>query len=260
MKVVEKKRLNTPEGAFFVFSIYHRKIIDCRFDIKDKTILNIGAGNLIGLDLLFLLVGARRVISIDLHPGNYRYPEISNQLPFFKMLWEVVQKSGLTTSQIAWPGIIFRNNGKVLYNTDRLIRLSPSDASHLPLKNSCIDFALSNAVFEHIKEPDKAIEEIARTLIPGGHTMHRVDLRDHSDFSNPLGFLRPEQPTGGCNLWRSYQYKEAFERHGLEIIEFDIFDRCNVTDKDRKRFKDCFKRMPCTELGKLRFMVCARKR
>ena len=254
-----KKTFNTPEGAFTVFSIYQRQAATCGFHMKGRTILNIGAGDLIGLDILFLLSGARRVISIDLQPGNYHYPRVSGQSPFFERLWGIVSEAGMAYGPVPWEGILMRNGGDPRYNTDRLFRLSPSSACHLPLKNDCVDFAFSNAVFEHIEDPEGAIEEIARTLSPGGQTMHRVDLRDHRDFSKPLEFLKPREPSGGCNLWRAHQFEEAFKNCGLEVRLFDVFDQFRVTREKRGAFKKPFNNLSCRELGKLRFMIYAVK-
>ncbi len=256
----EPKEWNTPEGAVRVFLIYYREMCRRDFNLSDKTILNIGPGNLIGLDLIFLLLGAKRVLSLDLEPGNYQYPEISDQLPFYHALWTCLQDEGLTDKHVAWPEAILRQDpqGAVL-NQKRLLRLAPADLCALPVRNESVDFSFSNAVLEHIADPARAIAEIARTLAPGGHTMHRVDLRDHADFTQPLRFLQPGAPTHGCNLWRAHQFEAAFDGKPLRTDTFEVFDTCTVNDAQKSAFKSEFAQLPNVELGKLRFMVYALK-
>lgn len=254
---MKEQPLNTPAGAFKVFSIYFDQMKRHRFPIAGKTILNIGSGDLIGVDALLLLFGANRVISIDLNPGNYCYPHLFDQISFYETLWKILEKEAHISSSPPWSDILFSKNGRTFYNTDRLIRLCPTDVGHLPVKDCCIDFSFSNAVLEHVENPESTIKEIARTLTPGGHTMHRVDLRDHRDFSKPLEFLKPNKPSGGCNLWRSRQFKSAFERNGLKLADFTVFDACSVTEKERESFQPPFNLIPCNELSRLRFMVYA---
>lgn len=42
------------------------------------------------------------------------------------------------------------------------------DALRLPFRDACIDTVLSNQVIEHVREPWTMVEEIGRTLKPGG--------------------------------------------------------------------------------------------
>jgi SAM-dependent methyltransferase len=248
--------LNTPEGALKVFTIYHQEMEKKGFDLSGKAVLNIGAGDLIGLDVLFLLFGAARVISLDLNPGNYRYPDLDGQTSFFDSLALLVRSEcGLGPDR--WEGILERKDGRTFYNRRRLHRITPCDAASIPLRDASIDFAFSNAVFEHIQDPGRAVREIARVLKPGGHTMHRVDLRDHKDFSKSLEFLKPGAPAGGCNLWRASRFEQAFSSPPLRLREFLVFDSCLVSEAEKASFAHPFLKMSCAELGKLRFMVYA---
>ncbi len=181
--------LNTPDGALKVFSIYYDEIINQGFNIDKKTILNIGSGALIGVDALFLLFGAARVISIDLKTGIYNYPVLSDQEPFYHTLWNLLIEQGrVSADQNPWDGIIHSMTDGAEYNTDRLIRLSPCNASRLPLKNNTVDLAFSNAVFEHIEDPENAIRDIARTLTPGGTPCIVWTCVTIAIFQNPLIF------------------------------------------------------------------------
>ena len=254
-----KKLLNTPKGAYTVFSIYYDAMKRFGFDLRGKTILNIGAGDLVGLDALFLLFGAKRIISLDLRSGNYRYPELSHQVSHYAALWNLLIEKGGTDNPKPWDGIIHKTEKGIFYNTHRLIRITPADASRLPIKDGCIDFTFSNAVLEHVADPEKTIHEIARTLSPGGHTMHRVDLRDHADFSKPYEFLKPGRPSGGCNLWRAYQFETAFQSVLPKMMEFNVFDRGTLSSEEQRSLQPQFAGLSRSELEKLRFMIYAQK-
>jgi hypothetical protein len=54
------------------------------------------------------------------------------------------------------------------------------------------DVVLSNAVFEHVVDPQTACRRLFRATLPGGYHFHQIDLRDHRDFSRPLEHLLSE--------------------------------------------------------------------
>jgi SAM-dependent methyltransferase len=251
------QRFNTPEGALKVFSIYFREMERHGFDLRGKTVLNIGSGDLIGLDALFLLFGAARVVSVDLDPGQYLYPEIHEQRAFYEELARLLPSFGHRAPSEPWDGILERQNGRSRYNADRLHRIAPCDAASLPLRDRSMDFVFSNAVLEHVRNPEGLIHEIARVLSPRGHTMHRVDLRDHQDFTNPLEFLKPDVPANGCNLWRASHFEQAFRASSFRVRRLEIFDTCEVKEKDRTSYRHPFCNFSLEELGKLRIMVYA---
>jgi len=53
------------------------------------------------------------------------------------------------------------------------------------------DAILSRAVLEHLSDPLIALDDMMKTLRPGGIMVHRIDFRDHGMFSgcHPLTFL-----------------------------------------------------------------------
>jgi len=53
------------------------------------------------------------------------------------------------------------------------------------------DAVLSRAVLEHLADPLMALDDMIKTLSPGGIMVHRIDFRDHGMFagSHPLTFL-----------------------------------------------------------------------
>ena len=75
-----------------------------------------------------------------------------------------------------------------------------ADVYHIPFKDNSIDFISSRWVAEHLKEPEKALDELFRSLKPGGRLLIRTTGKWHyislfSRFSPmPLKrFLSPAQ-------------------------------------------------------------------
>ncbi|NDC49220.1 MAG: methyltransferase domain-containing protein [Micrococcales bacterium] len=70
-----------------------------------------------------------------------------------------------------------------------------------PLENlaekrlEAFDITLSNAVFEHLYHPLKALSSLRRVTRKGGMGFHQVDFRDHRDFSRPLEYLLLDELT-----------------------------------------------------------------
>src|SRR5262249_15149881 len=51
------------------------------------------------------------------------------------------------------------------------------------------DITCSQAVLEHVGNPELALDNLYLATRPGGMGVHVIDLRDHRDFAAPLEFL-----------------------------------------------------------------------
>lgn len=58
------------------------------------------------------------------------------------------------------------------------------DGRRLPFDDGSMDVVLSFDVLEHVRKPEAVIDEMFRVLVPGGHMVHRIDLRDHYHLEN----------------------------------------------------------------------------
>jgi SAM-dependent methyltransferase len=87
------------------------------------------------------------------------------------------------------------------------------------------DAILSRAVMEHLYDPLAALDDMARSLAPGGVMIHRVDLRDHGMFAghHPLTLLtlsdglhrRITRGAGRPNRVLAPAYRDWLTRSGL---------------------------------------------
>jgi hypothetical protein len=110
-----------------------------------------------------------------------------------------------------------------------LHKYSIEDMTYLP--SGIFDVTMSNAVFEHLYDVNKAFVQINRLTAEDGMGFHQVDHRDHRDFSRPLEYLiLPEeefrkmfaQCHGECgNRIRPRELQRIFRQNGFEIIKCD---------------------------------------
>jgi SAM-dependent methyltransferase len=62
----------------------------------------------------------------------------------------------------------------------------------IPVEDGRFDFVLFNQVMEHLKEPDKALAELHRVLVPGGRLLCTVPLF-YEEHETPYDFFRYTQ-------------------------------------------------------------------
>lgn len=79
------------------------------------------------------------------------------------------------------------------------------DASNLPILNQRVDYVFANMYLHHVEEPPQAIQEMVRTLKPGGRLVI-TDLDEHH-----FEFLRTEQH----DRWMGFK-REDVERWFLD--------------------------------------------
>jgi SAM-dependent methyltransferase len=92
------------------------------------------------------------------------------------------------------------------------------------------DVVVSNAVFEHLFNPLRALRALWALTAPNGIGLHQVDFRDHRSYDRPLEYLLMDefsfvellqQERGGCgNRLRPHQMDSLFHRAGFSKIEF----------------------------------------
>lgn len=161
--------------------------------VKDATILHIGSGSFLGIDIALLLAGAASVTCVDI-VRLPRFPDISAARPYYEdFLRQLLDSPDFNRH---WQGSVPMDLGKIFTTTEPGFRINTNrlqfhrcSAEHLPCEPESVDYVFSNAVMEHLADPPAVIREIARVLKPGGATFHQIDLRDHRDFTRPYEHL-----------------------------------------------------------------------
>ncbi|MDT7813179.1 MAG: hypothetical protein QOJ42_3095 [Acidobacteriaceae bacterium] len=229
--------------------------------LADATIVDLGCGSLnpYGLLFLFLMLGARRGIAIDLD-------EVYDWSNAVRGLAELAATMLIAPSELVGEYSITAE--EVLRNIGSfdLARLDAGDRSGLDpgrlihrresvhglsLATAEVDLLFSNAFFEHIPAVEDAIAELARVTRPGGMGVHVIDCTDHRRYQDsavhPLQFLT-EVHTGplvyGSNRMRPSEFAALFERYGFEVVTLDAFQCTTVDDELRGRLVEPFQSMP----------------
>ncbi len=102
------------------------------------------------------------------------------------------------------------------------------DALQLPFKNDAFDFVYSSGVFEHLKDPKKAAEEVFRVTKPGGRILIGI------------AFMQPIHSEGqhffNCTVWG---IQELFQKFQIDDVTWegsmsylvDWMTRCTHIDR-----------------------------
>jgi SAM-dependent methyltransferase len=229
--------------------------------LNGATIVDLGCGSInpYGLLFLFLMLGARRGIAVDLDT----FQDISRSARAIAdcagmMLIDPKQLVGdypITREQVLLNIASFdlgkMNAGdpsgidmeRLIYRQERMAALS--------LRDGEADLGISNATLEHIDTLDDTIAEMARITRKGGFGVHFIDGADHRRYQDPachpLEFLTTEGNetiVEGSNRIRPTEFGPMFERHEFEIISFTPYETVEVDTTLRKRLAEPFRSMP----------------
>jgi SAM-dependent methyltransferase len=134
---------------------------------------------------------------------------------------------------------------------DPVILTVPASAEDLgAVEDASFDGVVSTAVLEHVRDPRRAVRELARVTRPGGVGMHQVDHRDHRDFSRPLEYLHlPDDEFDGLfdglfgecgNRIRPHELAALFREAGFEIEQQRVTQRAEAAYAARvaRRLRD----------------------
>ncbi len=177
------------------------------YTFKNKVCLELGPGNSYINAYNFLLNGAKKVILVDKYS---RYIESKKQKDFLREEKNFIKKK---------YGI--KSIGK------QDIKFLEGDLKELDLGEK-VDLVYSISVFEHIKDVEGIIKKLATIVKKGGVMYHRIDMRDHYNFSNPFLFLKYSKSTwersltkegvSYTNRMRYPEFKDLFEKYGFKIL------------------------------------------
>lgn len=201
----------------------YRKILklsesDFSHFLKDKTILEYGPGDILGIALLLYAFGADTVHCVD----RFSLSSLSEKnIRVYKSLLNMLDKKKRDRAETAFckigdPGSGF-DRAKILYRV----------AEHgLSGSNQQYDLILSRAVLEHVNNLKKTMLDIKQNMKINGTSLHLVDLKSHGldrytefDFLSwpPILYDLMYSHKGFPNRWRVPHYKKSAEEAGLKI-------------------------------------------
>jgi SAM-dependent methyltransferase len=206
----------------------------------DKTFLEIGTGRRLNIPIALWLMGANKVITVDLNPylkealvrEDIHYI-INNKDEIAGILGDYLK----VERYVALVESFYKD-----WNFNKLIELceihyvSPVDASKLPFDEKTIDYHVSNNVLEHIPSNILVLilKEAKRIIKNDGLLVHRIDFSDHFSHSDKsissINFLQFNDQVWEKIAGNRYMYMNRlrlddisalFEVSGQKILSID---------------------------------------
>lgn len=234
-----------------------------KINLEGKTVLEVGPGNSLGIGLILLALGAKKVYFIDKFKHIFWDKEA---IAFHRKLFSEIVNSEYPYREVVSEAVSVGAQGIEL--NSNLIEYRLGDAAKLPVENKSIDFVFSNAVLEHVHKPEAAVKETARITKAGGLNYHEIDLRDHFFQSTPLRLLRYSDVLWNLMTWyrpgytnrlRFSEWIEIFDRYfQIEIVDHTTIVANNIALCDIKLHKK-FNKYPLDEFGIMAFWVLLSK-
>ncbi|MCB9109940.1 MAG: methyltransferase domain-containing protein [Anaerolineales bacterium] len=236
--------------------------------LPGKAVLEIGPGINFGSTLLMATFGAKVMVS-DL----YLSPWKAEYHPKFYALLRSWVKENYPQTDISPIDRILDSGG---YPPESIGCYSTPLEELAGIMDESVDIILSNAVFEHLANPEQAFRQLARVSKPGALGYHQVDFRDHNNFSRPLEYLliadeafsiEFKQTHGERgNRYRPHEYWEFFEEIGFEVQRFvpssfaDDSYLADLLPRLRSANGSKYKDAPIDELKQISGLFCLKKR
>jgi len=190
--------------------------------LKGATVLELGPGHNYGAALVLACHGADVVVA-DRFPVPW-FEGYHDK--FYELLWQRLAdiRPEIDTAPIKR---CVKTSG-----THKSVMVVESSAENLAgIADVSIDIILSNAVLEHVQNPECVAHELHRVTRSGGIGLHQIDFRDHRDFSRPLEYLLLgaddfgkmfAERNGECGRQtRHFEMHEFFRIAGFEVAAFD---------------------------------------
>jgi SAM-dependent methyltransferase len=176
--------------------------------LANKTVLEIGPGQDVGIALILIGCGARSVL-VDkymcawdpaFHPAYYR------------ALRQAIVRKAPHIETTAIDTVI----AKGAHIAPGLTTLCVGLEEITDIRTGSVDITYSNATFEHLANVKDAIMQLGRVTAPGGLGFHQIDFRDHRDFSRPLEYLTLTE----ADLWALLQESKWSCGNAMRWTEF----------------------------------------
>jgi hypothetical protein len=187
----------------------------------DKNILEIGAGNSVGLGYFFFNEGYRSWTASD----HGRSPNETARIRTleYRLATRLAQERGNEIRKF-----VNLRNGRIEF-LDKIRFRTIDLARHEPELDKKFDIIFSIAVLEHVpkEEMDRSIRNMGSYLADGGIMIHSIDLKDHVNPLNPFGFYKYSEErwnklTRGTifytNRLRTKDYINLLEKNELPVV------------------------------------------
>jgi SAM-dependent methyltransferase len=186
--------------------------------LAGKTLLEYGPGDMPGVALWMVSLGAHKVWCVD------RFPMVSLSERNLEVVRRLAERcSGEQRRRLL---SCFRDPADPASGFDPARIEYVVAADGLSGLHAAVDFVFSRAVLEHVNDLEASFRDMLAALRPGALAIHQVDLRSHGlHRHNPLDFLAWSpalweamfSAKGVPNRWRVDRYRDILGRLGVEL-------------------------------------------
>jgi SAM-dependent methyltransferase len=250
-----------------------------RASFEGETVVELGCGgrNPLSMAFLFVMLGARRAIGVDLDA----VPDVAEAVRALARCagWLLTDPRLLVSSFPITREQVARHLAATKFDLARLFSGDPGgvdrdrldfrqeSVTRLGLGEGEVDLCCSTSFLEHLDDVEAAVAEMARVTRRGGRGVHGIDGIDHRNYQDAgvhrLAFLaeRSAEPiVFGCNRIRPRSFAAIFERHDFEVRRIDEWRRQEVDAATRAKFVEPYRSMADEELACTGATIWVRRR
>jgi len=207
---------------------------DVDFDVRGKTLVEIGTGWHPALPICFSLAGATRILTFDIVrqlDADLTFRMIASLEAHLDTIARASANCGESVKR-SYQELRQSREIQTLLKRAQVEYSAPADARATRLPPGSVDLVYSNSVMEHV--PKEVIldlmRESFRILRPGGLALHNVACNDHYAFVDPaisfVNYLRFTESQWSRwnnalqyqNRLRAPEFLELAAKSGLEVI------------------------------------------
>lgn len=193
------------------------------FDPAGKVFFEVGTGRAPLVPLAFWLMGAKRTITVDLHPYlkadlvRECLQDIARREEDIRRLFGPLLKARRLDALLGLDRT-FSFDLRAFFKLCGIDYVAPGDAARTGLKAGSVDVHSSNVVLQHIPPAvvGRILEEGNRIVREEGVFIHRIDYSDHFSHSDPalskINFLRYSDAEWDRYAGNRYMYQNRL-RH-----------------------------------------------
>ncbi len=264
---IVRKKAGSQLSPFYsvkIFHDYHQLAIT--HGVIPRNVLEIGTGCSLSTLSCFLGSGANRAVGVDIQPMDQKKAAHHKCMADYLAVASGIGwwRSSVDLNTPPWMTFEYFNEEEYQKLVDAVEYLAPVQASALPFPDHSFDYIYSNAVLEHIDDPELAIKEIHRVLQNDGVTAHEIDLRDHGS-AFPLDFFKYSENSWNeltgkygsgqgiekllegawsevvyCNRLLLSDWQKIFEDSGFEIVKVEHLITVDEKIIDVSKFSEPF--------------------
>lgn len=211
------------EYAIRVAQSYIDGLPGARDGLAGRSVLELGPGTSFATILTLACWGAKRIAVADRFLAPFR---AAYHVPIYRNLIELLRAREPHCDVQPIERCIMEEGHPPQVITALSMSLEMFEAN----SREAYDIVLSNAVFEHLFNPLRALRGLWSITAAGGIGLHQVDFRDHRSFERPLEYLLMDEFSfvellqevhGECgNRVRPHQMEGLFRKAGFSSIEF----------------------------------------